>query len=126
VNRHLLLLTNSFPRGDNEPFVESEFMHLAVGGTSETVVDRMNSALLPAHPSPEAIADRILQYDPLGADRKRSHCEETFEMWSRAYDANTNFPAFARDLLSLGDATTRTPAAPTPARQPNRSDGTPP
>jgi hypothetical protein len=71
-------------------------MHLAVGGTSETAVDRMNSALLPAHPSPEAIADRI------------------------------NLPAFARDLLSLGDATTRTPAAPTPARQPNRSDETPP
>jgi hypothetical protein len=123
VNRLLVLLTNSFPRGDNEPFVESEFMHLAVGGTSEIVVDRMNGALLAAHPSPEAIADRILQYD---ADRKQSHSEETFEMWSRAYDANINFPAFARDLLSLSDATTRTPAAPTPARQPNRSYGNPP
>src|SRR5262249_4565249 len=106
--------------------VESDCMHLAVGGTSEIVVDRMNGMLLPAHPSPEAPADRIVQYDPLDADRKRSRCEERFEMWSRACDANINFPTFARDLLSLGDATTRMPTAPTRARQPNRRDANPP
>ena len=97
----------------------------AVGGTAEIVVDRMNGALLPAHPSPEAIAVRILEYEALAADRKRSYREAAFETWSHAYDANVNFSAFARDLLSLGGPATWTPDTPMPARRPNRSDRSP-
>ena len=84
----------------------------AVGGTPEIVVDRMNGALLSAHPSPEAIAARILEYEALDADRKRSYREAALETWNRAYDANVNFPAFVRDLLSLGNSATRTPSLP--------------
>ncbi len=97
----------------------------AVGGTPEIVIDRLNGALLPANPSPKAIAVQILEYEALDADRKRRYREAAFETWSRAYDANVNFPVFARDLLSLGETATRMPDAPTRARQPNRSDGDP-
>src|SRR5215467_13948153 len=47
--RHLVLLTTSFPRGDNEPFVESELPYLAPHFDRITIVsDEMSEGRPPS------------------------------------------------------------------------------
>ena len=71
----------------------------AVGGNCEIVTDE-NGILLSPNPSPNEIADSIYKFIdfPEIAEKKRAR---SFALWQDKFNADINFNAFARSLISI-------------------------
>ena len=73
----------------------------AVGGASEIVLDGKTGTLLPTDPAPRQIADALIAFWKLPAERKQAMSDAAYALWAEKYDARRNAAAFAQELLRL-------------------------
>ena len=76
----------------------------AVGGASEIVLDGKTGTLLPTDPAPRQIADALIAFWKLPAERKQAMSDAAYALWAEKYDARRNAAAFAQELYELADA----------------------
>jgi glycosyltransferase involved in cell wall biosynthesis len=73
----------------------------AAGGTTEIVKDGYNGYLLNVIATPEEIAGTITRYLALSEAEKREMRVNAFKTWDELYNAEKNYQAFTKSLLSL-------------------------
>jgi colanic acid/amylovoran biosynthesis glycosyltransferase len=72
-----------------------------VDGNSEIVVDGYNGYLLQKQPTPQAIANSLMNVIELKEERKQLLKKNALNTWSTKYNATSNYDKFARILNAL-------------------------
>lgn len=72
-----------------------------VGGTAEIVKKGYNGFLLSTNPSPEEIAEAIRNFYFLSLEEKQRMRENAYKTWEEEYNAEKNYKAFTKKILSL-------------------------
>jgi len=71
-----------------------------VGGTHE-IVDQNNGLLLPADLSPDFLAEKISWFHNLPQGEKIKMRESAYKTWKEKFDAETNYRAFANEIMNI-------------------------
>lgn len=72
-----------------------------VGGVADIVTDQFNGFLIPENSNPQDIADCIRSYHLLPDAVKEKFRINAFNTWKEKFNADINFPAFVKEVLSL-------------------------
>ena len=74
-------------------------LSLNVGGISEIVKDNLNGFLLNSEADENKIAQKIIEFQNLSLDKRKSLCEESFQFYLNHFSAEKNYFRFLKQEL---------------------------